>query len=106
MAPEELNKVNKVKAIVEKSSFQGVQLIRESTKNILLIEGDSAKYPSINEQTPVKKKFIVEGKLELLIKCVESFSKPIPQPGESSRNGEKTKLARPTHNIDYGEVDL
>ena len=36
MTPEELNKVKKVKTIVEKSSFQGVQLIRESTKNILL----------------------------------------------------------------------
>lgn len=72
----------------------------------LQIEGDSAKYLSINEQTPVKKKFIVEGKLELLTKCVESFSKPISQPGESGRYGEKTKLARPTHNIDYGEEDL
>ena len=72
----------------------------------LQIEGDSAKYLSINEQTPVKKKFIVEGKLELLTKCVESFLKPISQPGESGRYGEKTKLARPTHNIDYGEEDL
>ena len=48
------------------------------------VEGDSAEYRNINEQTPVKKKSIAEGKLELLTKCAKSFSKSIPQPAESS----------------------
>ena len=48
------------------------------------VDRDSDHNPSINEQPPVEKKSIAERKLELLIKCAEPFSKPIPQPVESS----------------------
>ena len=49
------------------------------------VERDLAEDPNINEKPPVNKKSIAEGKLELLTKPM-SFSKPIPQPAESSHH--------------------